>query len=118
MAAAPTNAKLMAIIINLQVQIAALQNAAPAAAVAPPAGAAPAVFADMPQMLGTDDLINYLAKRGSAIFLARVQGTQQQGTYWWLCHDPQPNRPLCQGFPPLPHCDGMKSRHMANHHVH
>jgi hypothetical protein len=67
-AATPTNPKLMAIIASLQVQIAALQNAAPAVAAAPPAGVAPVVFAVMPQTLGANDLINYLTKRGSAIF--------------------------------------------------
>jgi hypothetical protein len=36
----PTTAKLMAIITTLQAQIVALQNVAPAAAAAPPAGAA------------------------------------------------------------------------------
>jgi hypothetical protein len=68
--AAPTTttAKLMAIITTLQVQIVALQNAAPAAAAASPAGAATMVFADMPQTLGTNDLIDYLTKRGSTIF--------------------------------------------------
>ncbi len=65
--AAPTNAELMTIIANLQVQIAVLQATAPAAAAAPPAGTVPVVFADMPQMLGADDLINYSTKRGSAI---------------------------------------------------
>jgi hypothetical protein len=64
---APTTAKLMAIINMLQVQIVALQNAAPAAAAAPPAGAATMVFANMPQMLGTDDLIDYLTKQGLTI---------------------------------------------------
>jgi hypothetical protein len=67
-APAPTTAKLMAIITTLQAQIVALQNAAPAAAAAPPAGAATVVFANMPQMLGIDDLINYSTKRGSTIF--------------------------------------------------
>jgi hypothetical protein len=65
---APTTAELMATITTLQAQIVALQNAAPAAAAAPPSGAAPVVFADMPQMLGTKDLINYSTKRGSTIF--------------------------------------------------
>ncbi len=51
----PTTAKLMAI-INM------LQAVAPAAAAAPPAGAATVVFANMPQMLGADDLIDYLTK--------------------------------------------------------
>jgi hypothetical protein len=68
MAAAPTNAKLMAIITQLQAQVNALQNVAPAAAAASPAGAALVVFADMPQTLGTNDLIDYSMKRGSAIF--------------------------------------------------
>jgi hypothetical protein len=67
-APAPTTAELMAIITMLQVQIVALQNAAPAAAAAPPAGAATVVFANTPQMLGSNDLINYSTKQGSTIF--------------------------------------------------
>jgi hypothetical protein len=67
-APAPTTAKLMAIITTLQAQIVALQHAAPAAAAAPPAGAATVVFADTPQMLGADDLIDYSTKQGSTIF--------------------------------------------------
>jgi hypothetical protein len=68
MAAAPTNPKLVAIIAQLQAQVNALQNAAPAATATPPACAAPVVFADTFQTLGANDLINYLPKRGSAIF--------------------------------------------------
>jgi hypothetical protein len=49
----------MAIITTLQAQTVALQNIAPAAAAAPPAGAATVVFASTPQMLGADDLIDY-----------------------------------------------------------
>jgi hypothetical protein len=64
----PTTAKLMAIITTLQAQIVALQNTAPAAAAALPAGAATVVFADTPQTLGTKDLIDYSTKRGSTIF--------------------------------------------------
>jgi hypothetical protein len=45
-----------------------LQNAAPAAAEAPPAGTTPVVFTDMPQTLGAHDLIDYSTKRGSTIF--------------------------------------------------
>ncbi len=45
---AQTTAELMAIINRLQARIVALQNAAPAAAAAPPADAATVVFADMP----------------------------------------------------------------------
>jgi hypothetical protein len=67
-APAPTTAELMAITNTLQVQIVALQNAAPAATAAPLAGAATVVFADTPHMLGADDLIDYSTKRGSTIF--------------------------------------------------
>jgi hypothetical protein len=56
------------IVATLQAQIVALQNAAPAASAAPPAGTANVVFADMPQMLGINDLINYSTTRGSTIF--------------------------------------------------
>jgi hypothetical protein len=72
-APAPTTAELMAIINTLQVQTVALQNAAPAATAAPPAGTATMVFANMPQMLGANDLINYLTKQGSTIFEQRCK---------------------------------------------
>jgi hypothetical protein len=65
---APTTAELMAIITTLQAQIVTIQNAAPAATAAPPAGAATVVFANTPQMLGTYDLIDHLTTRGSIIF--------------------------------------------------
>jgi hypothetical protein len=45
-----------------------LQNAAPAIQAAPAADATPVVFADTPQMLGVDDLINYSTKRGQLIY--------------------------------------------------
>jgi hypothetical protein len=70
---APTNAELMAIIATLQVQVDALTAAPPVAAAAPHAGAALVVFAETPQMLGADDLIDYSAKRGSAIFEQRCK---------------------------------------------
>jgi hypothetical protein len=89
MAATPTNAELMGIITQLQAQIVALQNAAPAAAAAPPAGAAPVVFANTPQMLGANDLINYLTKQGSAIF--------EQGC------NALDNKALTDGFAMTPH---------------
>jgi hypothetical protein len=64
----PTTAEFMTIIATLQAQIVALQNAAPAAAAASPAGAATVVFPDTPQTLGANDLIDYLTKRVSTIF--------------------------------------------------
>ncbi len=45
-----------------------MQNVTPAAAAAPPAGAAMVVFANTPQTLGADDLIDYSTKQGSTIF--------------------------------------------------
>jgi hypothetical protein len=87
-APAPTTAKLMAIITTLQAQIAALQNVAPAAAAAPPAGAATVVFANMPQTLGANDLIDYSTKRGSTIF--------EQGC------KPLNNKVLTDGFAMIP----------------
>jgi hypothetical protein len=65
---APTNKELMAIIATLQAQVAPLTAMAPVVAAAQPTGAAPVVFADMPQMLGVNDLINYSTKQGLAIF--------------------------------------------------
>ncbi len=58
MATTPTTAELMAMMSQLQAQIVALQNVAPAAAAAPPAGTASVVLANRPQMLGVDNLIN------------------------------------------------------------
>jgi hypothetical protein len=64
----PTVQELQALIQALQVQVQALQNAAPAVQAAPAAAASPVVFADMPQMLGVDDLIDYLTKRGQLVY--------------------------------------------------
>ncbi len=62
--ATPTNAKLLAFIATLQAQVAASTATVPAAAAAPPTGAAPVVFVDMPQSLGTDDLSAIWQKEG------------------------------------------------------
>jgi hypothetical protein len=64
----PTVQDLQALIQALQAQVQALQNAAPAIQAAPAAAATPVVFADTPQMLGIDDLIDYLTKRGQLIY--------------------------------------------------
>jgi len=75
MATAPSTAELLALIQQLQAQVQALENAAAAAATVAPAAttttAAPSVvvFADMPQTLDTEDLIDYSSKRvGSEIY--------------------------------------------------
>jgi hypothetical protein len=63
-AAAPTPAELQALILQLQSQVATLTSGAA------PAGPAPAaiVFADTPQSLYANDLIDYSTKRGSSIY--------------------------------------------------
>jgi hypothetical protein len=64
----PTVQELQALIHALQVQVQALQNVAPAIQAAPAAAATPVVFADTPQTLGVDDLIDYSTKRGQLIY--------------------------------------------------
>ena len=72
MANAPTIADLQALILQLQNQVTALENAAATAAPAAPAATTAAttavVFADTPQTLGAEDLIDYSSKRGSEIY--------------------------------------------------
>ncbi len=72
-ARAPTIKELMAIIMTLQGQVATLTAAAAAALPAPPApvavpAPAPVVFADTPNVLEVNDLIDYSTKRGSTIY--------------------------------------------------
>jgi hypothetical protein len=64
----PTVQDLQALIQALQAQVQALQNATPAIQAVPAAAATPVVFADTPQMLGINNLINYLTKRGQLIY--------------------------------------------------
>jgi hypothetical protein len=64
----PTVQELQALILALQAQVQALQNVALAIQAAPAAAATPVVFADMPQTLGVNDLINYSTKRGQLIY--------------------------------------------------
>jgi hypothetical protein len=70
MANQPTVAELQALILQLQTQVQALENAATAASIVQAAPTAPqaVIFADTPQTLGTKDLINYSLKRGSDIY--------------------------------------------------
>ncbi len=65
---APTIAELQALIQTLRGEVLALQNAAPAATTAPAAATTAVVFAETPQTLGVDDLIDYLTKRGKDIY--------------------------------------------------
>ncbi len=62
----PTVDDLQALILKLKTQVAALQAATRAA---PPSRAAAVVtFADMPQTVSTNKLLNYFTKRGSSIY--------------------------------------------------
>ena len=64
--AAPTTAELQALILQLQSQVATLMSgAAPAG---PALAPAIVVFADTPQSLYANDLIDYSTKRGSSIY--------------------------------------------------
>jgi hypothetical protein len=65
-ASPPTVADLQALITALQAQVAALQAATPAAPAA--SAAAVATFANTPQTLHVNDLIDYLTKRWSSIY--------------------------------------------------
>ncbi len=64
--------ELLALVQTLQGQVATL-TAAAAAAPAPIAAPAPAAFADTPNVLEVDDLIDYSTKRGSAIHEKGIQ---------------------------------------------
>ncbi len=72
MAAVPTIADLQTLIQQLQDQVLALETAAAIAAPTVPAATTAAtttvVFANTPQTLGAEDLIDYLSKRGSDIY--------------------------------------------------
>jgi hypothetical protein len=72
MATVPTVTDLQALILQLQNQVTALINAAATAAPAAPAATTAAttavVFADTPQTLGAEDLIENSSKRGSDIY--------------------------------------------------
>ncbi len=75
---APTMEELLAFVQTLQGQVAALTAAvaatsAPIAAPAPVAAPAPIAFADTPNVLEVDDLIDYSTKRGSAICKKGIQ---------------------------------------------
>ncbi len=62
--------ELQALIQQLQIQVQALENAAATVSTFQAAPTAPqaVVFADTPQTLGANELINYLLKRGSDIY--------------------------------------------------
>ncbi len=64
----PTIAEFQSLITTLQGQVAAFQNATPAAPAVPAAVTTTVVFTETPQTLGVDDLIDYSTKRGKDIY--------------------------------------------------
>ncbi len=70
MANQPSVAELQALIQQLQTQVQALENVAAMAPIVQAAPTAPqaVVFADTPQTLGANELIDYSSKRGSDIY--------------------------------------------------
>jgi hypothetical protein len=82
-ALAPTVADLQAFIQALQAQTALLQAALSAAPVV--SSAAVIAFADTPQMLNADDLLDYLTKRGSSIYEQGCKALDDKahaGSFW------------------------------------
>jgi hypothetical protein len=69
-ASSPTPAELQALILQLQTQVTTLTSGAATAGPAPAA----VVFADTPQSLYADDLIEYSTKRGSSAQLETLKG--------------------------------------------
>ena len=61
--AAPTTAELQALIATLQNQVAALTSAAPTTSTTAAPMPAVVIFADTPQSLNVEDLLDYLTKR-------------------------------------------------------
>jgi hypothetical protein len=61
---APTVQELQALITTLQAQVTVLQKVAPATQAAPAAAATQVVFANLPQTLGDDNIIDYSKKLG------------------------------------------------------
>jgi hypothetical protein len=69
MASGPTMAKLQALITMPQAQVAPLVAASPAApAVAAAAAGHTVTFAETPQTLNPDNLLDYSSKRGASVF--------------------------------------------------
>ena len=67
-AATPTTAKLQALIAMLQTQVAALTSTAATTSTTSTPTPAVIVFADTPQSLNPEDLLDYAMKRGSSIY--------------------------------------------------
>jgi hypothetical protein len=64
----PTIKELQTLILQLQQQVILLTAASPVAAAFPATGTATVIFTVTPQTLGTNNLTDYLSKRGLAIF--------------------------------------------------
>ena len=67
-AATPTTAELQALIATLQTQVAALTSTAATTSTTSTPTPAVVVFADTPQSLNAEDLLDYATKRGSSIY--------------------------------------------------
>jgi hypothetical protein len=72
-ATTPTVAELQALIVTLQAQVSALAAAAPA-----PAATTAVVFADAPQSLNSDDLIDYSTKKGESIYKEGIKALEDK----------------------------------------
>ena len=72
-ATTPTVAELQALIVTLQAQVSALAAAAPA-----PAATTAVVFANAPQSLNSDKLIDYSTKKGESIYKEGIKALEDK----------------------------------------
>ncbi len=112
----PTVAELQALIQMLQAQVLALQNVAPAIQAAP--AAAQVVFANMPQMLAANNLIDYSTKLGKDTYNHGCGALDNKALKRQTFHDSRQDCRLCRGLPAPHWLDGLDQGNQADHNLH
>ena len=105
----PTVADLQALIATLQTQVSALVAAAPA-----PAATTAVVFADTPQSLNSDDLVDYSTKKGESIYKEGSKALEDKALTEGFGMTPGQTVVFIEAHPSC-YCDGMERWHHANH---
>ena len=114
----PTIAELQALIQTLQGQVAALQNAAPAAQAAPAAATTQVVFAETPQMLGVDDLIDHSTKRVKDIYNQGCKALNYKALTNGFNMVPNKTVVFIEALERKGRLNGLVQRNQADHQVH